>query len=324
MNDDMGMYVSPTFDDLYGMIVGDLSEVPQFMCSPRGQKIKEGLAITLILEDPRNRLLSYKSRDAQYGFGVGEFMWYWTGKQDLETLLYYNKRAGQFSDDGRTVNSAYGFRLFNQSYDAGVTEEDGQLVTNQWLNVKSTLLDDPDSRRAVMTIFRPEDAVRATVHGSKDVPCTLSLQFFIRQDQLHLHTHMRSNDAVWGLTYDLFSFTLLQEMMMLELRRDGMSDLQLGRYYHTAGSLHIYERHFEMAQNILKEYLSPGFQEAASMEPLDLDGMVRLVEHEEALRTGRVGPDGSARFDGGVRWMAEQLEAHRRKRDAERSREVGR
>jgi hypothetical protein len=80
------------------------------------------------------------------------------------------------------------------------------------------LLKDHDSRRALVLINRANDQIYAVDHGSKDVPCTLSLQFFVRDNKLHLHAHMRSNDVFWGLTYDLFSFTMLQEVMMLELR----------------------------------------------------------------------------------------------------------
>lgn len=316
----LGTFYDPNFNMLYGDLVGSLAEAPQFICSPRGQKIKEALAVTIVLEDPRARVLNIKARDAQYGFGVGEFLWYLTGKYDLETLLYYNKRAGQFSDDGKTVNSAYGWRMFKDAY--CVREPwDPNFRMDQWTACKQTLISDPDSRRAIVIINQPGDQIRAVQVGTKDVPCTLSLQFFIRDGYLDLHVHMRSNDAVWGLTYDLFSFTLFQELMMLELR-ETYPDLQLGAYYHTAGSMHIYERHFQMAEEVATEYLSPEFRPAAPMEPLVLAEMGRLVEYEEALRTRRVAPNGSSQFSGGVRWLAEQLEAHRRKRDAERSQQV--
>jgi hypothetical protein len=54
------------------------------------------------------------------------------------------------------------------------------------------------------------------------------------------------------------------------------------------------------------------------MEPIDLEGLALLVEQEEALRTGKVESIAEEHFKGGVRWMAQQLNAHRRKRDAER------
>lgn len=307
--------VADSFESLFAKTVGKINTNPQFDVSPRGQRVKEVIAPTLILTNPRARLIANPAREVSYGFGVGEFLWYWAGRKDLESMLYYNKRMKDFSDDGATLNSAYGYRL--------KTEEYGHSYTSQWEACKRTLLKDSDSRRALLLINRAEDQVYAVEQGSKDVPCTLSLQFFIRENKLHLHAHMRSNDAFWGLTYDLFSFTLFQEMMMLELREAGMTNLLLGDYIHTAGSLHIYERHFEMASSVVKTYLSEGFQQAAPMESVDLKGLSLLVEQEEALRTGKVKSIDINEFAGGVRWMAVQLNLHRAKRDAERPKQVG-
>ena len=315
-------YMGDNFDELYMRVLHDINEHPEYETAPRGMKIRETIAPTLVLLDPRARLLANPAREANYGFAVGEFIWYLLGKNDLETMIYYNKRMKDFSDDGRTLNSAYGFRtrFVDNVYDIN------KAVT-QWDACRKTLIDDPDSRRALLIINRAEDNTKAAMLGSKDVPCTLSLQFFIRRPlmegqprRLVLHAHMRSNDAVWGLTYDLFSFTLLQELMLNELRIYGMEDLELGEYIHTAGSLHIYERHFEMASAVVQNYLSPGFKAAAPMEPIANPELAVLAKQEEALRTGRVAKLDEACFGGGVRWMAERLNEHRRKRDDERGR----
>jgi thymidylate synthase len=306
------------FDSLFNQLVEDICFDPEYETAPRGMKVRENIATVFELYNPRNRLLMSKARKADYGFAVGEFLWYWQGKNDLETMLYYNKRMGQFSDDGRTLNSAYGFRMKEQhDFEIGGYPGDGSSIS-QWEAAVKTLVQDNDSRRAIIIINEPMDEVVATGRGSKDVPCTLSLQFFIRGGKLHLHANMRSNDVFWGLTYDLFSFTLLQECMLLELRKAGLKDLGLGRYTHCAGSLHIYERHFEAAQSVRDEYLSKDFIVAAPMEPIDLEGLSLLAEQEEGLRTGKVAQIDEAQFGGGVRWMAAQLNGHRRKRDAER------
>jgi thymidylate synthase len=313
--DKIGTFYGHNFDNLFMRVASYVHDHPDFESAPRSMKVKEVLACTLVLDNPRARLLLPSTRkDVTYGFGVGEFLWYWTGKQDLETMLYYNKRMKDFSDDGKTLNSAYGFRMKSRFPISGIPDE------AQWTMCKAELLRDNDSRRALILINEKDDQVIAHFKGTKDVPCTLSLQFFIRENKLHLHAHMRSNDVYWGLTYDLFSFTLMQEMMMLELRAAGMKNLELGNYYHTAGSLHIYERHFaeasQLSERVFNVYTKP--EVIAPMEPVSLDEMGRLVEYEEALRTGKAKPDGSAGFTGGVRWMAEQLEHHRRKRDQER------
>lgn len=308
-----------SFDSIYFHLLKQLSESPQYICSPRGQKIKENLAVTLVLDNPRARLLSCKKRNTNYGFAVGEFLWYWQGKQDLETMLYYNKRMKDYSDDGETLNSAYGHRLKGaQDLPLG-----GISSISQWEVAVATLKQDSDSRRAVLHINRGSDQLRAVLHGSKDVPCTLSLQFFVRQNRLELHVHMRSNDVMWGLTYDLYSFTLFQECMLLELQQEEkFKDLRLGAYYHTAGSLHLYEPHFEQAAEIVREY-GLGVELQRSQKPLEsLHDLDRLAEVEESLRTGSppkvVSTYLTAGLDTTAEWMADRLLDHRIKRDAER------
>lgn len=311
----MSVYHGKDFDGIYDKLVHDLLKKPQFVCSPRGSKIHEQLGTQIVLYNPRARLLANPARDTNYGFGVGEFLWYYQGKRDLETMLYYNKRMISFSDDGKTLNSAYGYRLRGEALE----DENGNLYPTQWEVVMKTLNDDHDSRRAVMLINRDEDEAKAVLFGSKDVPCTLSLQFFIRDNKLHLIVNMRSNDVIWGLTYDLFSFTLLQEVMLLDLKRTypgKFKDLELGKYIHNAGSMHLYERHFEMAEKIFDWQGHP----AKPMEPLDLFMLDKLCTYEDLVRTDKMNSIDMSEFvtGGCTTWMAQELNKHKEKRNAER------
>jgi thymidylate synthase len=89
------------------------------------------------------------------------------------------------------------------------------------------------SRQAVLTIF---DANRDLRANTVDVPCTLSIQFFIRNDRLTTTVHMRSNDVYLGLPYDLHQFCILHCMVAQ------LMDVEAGGYHHFVGSLHAYER----------------------------------------------------------------------------------
>ena len=61
---------------------------------------------------------------------------------------------------------------------------------------------------------------------------------------------MRSNDIWLGTPYDIGFFTMVQELMLIRLRRTKYNNLTLGSYTHLVGSLHLYERHFEKAETI--------------------------------------------------------------------------
>jgi len=75
------------------------------------------------------------------------------------------------------------------------------------------LHDDPDSRQAVISIYNNLFDQRVT----KDTPCTLSLQFLIRDGQLDMIATMRSNDLLWGFSYDINQFSFIQKLIRMFL-----------------------------------------------------------------------------------------------------------
>jgi hypothetical protein len=56
---------------------------------------------------------------------------------------------------------------------------------------------------------------------------------------------MRSNDAIHGWPFDLIQFSMLMQSMAHEL------GVKVGTYTHHVGSFHIYEPHWEVAQEII-------------------------------------------------------------------------
>ena len=282
--------------------------------SPRGERTRELLHAQLLLSDPRRRELASPARRFSLGFAAGEFLWYWRGARDVASLEWYNRRTPRFSDDGVTLAGAYGPRIRGVLC---VDRRGSPLQTDwsfrsQWELTRGELLRDPDSRRAVLAVYSAEDAARAA-RGTRDVPCTLSLQFLLRGEprRLHLVATMRSCDAVWGLANDLHAFTLLQEAMAVELSEAGLA-CDLGTYAHQAASLHAYERHFDLLEEVAAETCEP----APACPPLGRAGdLGLLLEDEEDLRLGR--PARAPRYGGEALRLREALETHRDKRAAE-------
>jgi hypothetical protein len=168
---------------------------------------------------------------------------------------------------------------------------------NQWEYVKEELKNDPDSRRAVIHICLPQDSIEA----KKDVPCTNTLQFFIRDKKLMLVVNMRSTDLIFGLGNDVPAFTFMQEMMAFEL------GVELGPYVHVSNSLHVYERHFGMCEEILKGVVNYT-KEARAMPPIkcampiqNMDSMQRHARNTEDAKLlmkylGQINPENSEEF----------------------------
>lgn len=232
---------------------------------PRGQETRELLNYNITLLDPRNRIISLPARKTNLAYLIGELVWYLRGENTVDGILPFSKFWANITNSGDvlgypkdTINSNYGHRIFGHATIPGMVH-DGKTI-NQWDRVIDILIADPDSRQAIMNIHMPSDRHS----GNKDVACTLTLQFFIRENALHMVTNMRSNDIILGFTNDVFQFTMLQEILMLQLR-ETMPDIQLGHYFHNAGSMHIYSRHFEMANQLAEETMPD-----LSMIPMDV------------------------------------------------------
>lgn len=57
------------------------------------------------------RLVYLNKRIINPFFALAEFSWIISGSNSLNTLQYFIKNYEQYSDDGNTLNGAYGFRL---------------------------------------------------------------------------------------------------------------------------------------------------------------------------------------------------------------------
>lgn len=222
------------FTQAYIDLCRQVRDEAEFESAPRGMRIKEKLGVQFRIRNPRDRLPFVEARNFSLSYFVAETLWYMSGNNSTEWISRYAPFWKDISDDGTTANSAYGARIFKMHSRIAA----GGLV--QWDYVKEELTRDPDSRRAVIHIRTPDDSL----HAVKDVPCTLALQFFIREGKLHLHVNMRSSDIVLGIAYDVPAFTTMQEVLANEL------GIELGEYVHTSNSLHCYERDFSMLDAI--------------------------------------------------------------------------
>lgn len=230
--------------------------------TPSKGAAKEIIGVNLELRSPRSRLSRSEKRGILFS-ALGEFLWYMAGSDKISVIEYYIPIYPEFSDDGLTANGAYGPRLYSQR------------GYNQLDRICELIKDKPDTRQAVIQLLNTEDIYA----GTKDVPCTCTLQFFPRGNTLHLMCHMRSNDAYKGLPHDIFAFTMLHEFVARE------TGLVLGTYHHSVGSMHLYEEDFDGART----FLSEGWQENLPMPPMP-DGPQHLhlntvLEHERTIRT---------------------------------------
>ena len=234
-------FVADTLDDLLQAVLGKLLRVRSNVSATKGKNV-EITGAALELRRPRARLSRSETKGTIFSC-LGETLWYLSRKNDVSFIQYYISDYGKYSDDGKTVYGGYGPRLFGSSD-----------TPNQIGYITRVLKLRPNTRKAVVQLFDRTDVVE----DHQDVPCTCILQFFIRSGRLDLIVYMRSNDAFRGLPHDVFAFTFIQELVARSLAVD------VGRYKHFVGSLHLYDCDRVKAQ----KFLSEGWQSTSLMQPM--------------------------------------------------------
>ena len=158
----------------------------------RNSKQKEIIFESFELSDPTRVNITIPSRKFNKRYAVAEWLWYLSANPLALNIGKLAQIWRMISDEFCEVESNYGVYL-----------------KPQWNWVKNEIVKDRDTRRATFVINQPHHKFK----NSSDYPCTHYIQFFVRDNKLHLGVNMRSNDLVYGLCNDVFTFSLFQQLM---------------------------------------------------------------------------------------------------------------
>lgn len=194
-----------------------------------GPVINLGQAFFEIMpDDPRIIFLNHRKINPV--FAIIEGAWVLSGSNELNPLLKELPNFSVYSDNGETLNGAYGNRLRNFF---GIDQ----------INVAiEALKTDFHTRRIALTIFSPSDL---TIN-SLDIPCNTSAYLKVSDGALDITVLNRSNDLYLGLPYNVFVFGLLQKHVSLKL------GLRVGIQRHFSDNLHLYEKNVNEAKRIVQ------------------------------------------------------------------------
>lgn len=115
----------------------------------------------------------------------------------------------------------------------------GESEVNQIDRCVKILQKDWHSRRAVITLWKPEEDL-----FSSFPPCICLFQIMIRQNKVDLVVIMRSNDAWLSAHIDMIALTNMQKEISKSI------ELECGRYIHHSISYHIYEFDYPKARAV--------------------------------------------------------------------------
>lgn len=176
----------------------------------------------MCIQDYSYNILYHPERNLNYKFMVAEWLWIANGLDTVKTIAYFNKKYLEFTDDGVVLYGAY-----------------GPPWVAQKAYVLKKLRKDPDSRQGVISLWKPSPP------DSKDVPCTLTMQYLIREGNLDVVVNMRSSDIYLGIPYDIFTFSQLANEIAFEL------NVKRGRLIMQIGSSHMYEDDIEKVKPLM-------------------------------------------------------------------------
>lgn len=234
----MKVYQNNTCNQLYVQALKDCLSVSSSTPSRVGNVYDLG-PVAFEFEPGKLNLITLKNRALNPFFAIAEAAWVIGGHNELDILSYYLKKYDAFSDDGMTLNGAYGFRL-RSCFGYDQLEFAIQELKNS-----------PGSRRCVLNMYSSDDLRNST---SKDIPCNTSIMLKIRRGALDLTVINRSNDVHWGIPYNIFVFQVLHCYLARKI------GVELGLQRHFTDSLHLYEHYINEVTAILDDVVIPDFE----------------------------------------------------------------
>ncbi|EKM5716331.1 thymidylate synthase [Enterobacter cloacae] len=250
----MKTYDGNDLNFLYLEALSDSLKISSPNSSRSGIVYDLGPAVFQLPSDKLN-LITLNRRALNPFFAIAEAAWVIGGFNDLAYLDYYIKTYGDFSDDGKTLNGAYGYRLRQQYGFDQIDFAIEELKTN------------PQSRRCVLSMYSPSDLINTK---SKDIPCNTSVMLKIRNGELDLTVINRSNDIYWGVPYNFFVFQVLHYYMASRI------DIKVGTQRHFTDSLHLYEKDLSNIKSIINNN-NAGVTLTQSMNIELIDGILNNI-----------------------------------------------
>lgn len=185
-----------------------------------GPTIEAPSPVATVYRRPVERVLFHPARDANPFLHFFEALWMLAGRVDLAFMQHLQPRFKEYSDNGKDLQGAYGWRWRHHfGYD-------------QLQRIVELLKADHGTRRAVLTMWHPNDLNNT---GSSDIPCNTNVYFKIRDGVLRMTVCNRSNDIIWGAYgANMVHMSMLMEYIAMKV------GVGIGTYTQVSDSFHAY------------------------------------------------------------------------------------
>lgn len=167
-----------------------------------------------------------------------ELCWTLSGVKELDWLQQHTQMWNEFANDKNQVEAAYGYRWRHM------------FGRDQIFSALTALIDDPSDRQIFISAWdNGKDGLGN--RWTSNVPCPTCFSINIIDDKLNLTLFLRSSDTIVGLPYDMLMYSLLLIVFTHSLRK-WYPNLQYGRIDAMLSHAHIYEAHYDIAKDLIK------------------------------------------------------------------------
>jgi thymidylate synthase len=185
-----------------------------------GTKAKFNVSFTLM--HPSDKVITTPERKFNADYANFEFDWYLKGDRDASEIGERAKIWKQMMVPGTSnVVSNYGY-FWNYN--------------DQLNRIIKEIKNNKETRRAIIVHYNLDELDLYKY----DTTCNDVLNFYRKDDKLHLTVFARSIDLVFGFCNDQYTFAKLMEMVAEELK------IEVGEMHWLITNLHIYPRHYDM------------------------------------------------------------------------------
>lgn len=173
----------------------------------------------------------------------------WDGNTSKEFIEKNNIR----DDNGELLKEydmgpMYGFqwRHYNAKY-TGYDKEYTEGV-DQLKEVIDLLINDPHSRRILLTTYNPSQAKNGVLY-----PCHgIVVQFYVNGNSIDLQMYQRSADFFLGVPFNISSYATLLHIIVNLVNNKGMKNYNAGRVIMIFGDVHVYSEHVDAVRKQLQ------------------------------------------------------------------------
>ena len=231
-----------TFEEAFKQLNEQILLNYEFINDSRIGKTREITNIGFEVSDPS----SYEFKDPRinrikYDYADSFYNWMMEGGTTApkEVTKHLSKEAMAYVEPPKTKELP---KNFNTLY--------GPRIVKQLPNVIKELHAKPNTRRAVILILQEQDQLLLDLDEKIEYPCCFNATYYIRDNRIHVHVDMRSQNTAVVLQIDIYLHARLLSHIQSELWQLG-SKYQLGKFSYHMVSAHLFERDTEYVKEFL-------------------------------------------------------------------------